>query len=61
MEVLELIRDAELTTVFVSGKGLGAVLLAIVASLAVLRLGRGKSLRDGLEAIYNRISQGKNG
>ena len=50
MEFVNLIKDAELDMFFMSGRGLGAVLLTIVALAVVFRSKRGEVL---VKAVAN--------
>lgn len=48
LDLINLIKDAELDMIFMSGKGLGAVLLAVVALAVVWRTKSGESLVKAL-------------
>lgn len=51
MDVEKLISEAELNLFGMSGSGLGAVLLALVALAAVLRTRRGESMQALIKAL----------
>ena len=51
MEFVNLIKDAELDMFFMSGRGLGAVLLAIVALAVVFRSKSGEMLIKGMASV----------
>ncbi|WP_299368418.1 hypothetical protein [uncultured Tateyamaria sp.] len=51
MEFWTTLREAELNLFFMSGSGLGALLLAVVALAVVLRSRRGQSLTALLKAL----------